>query len=68
MSEAKDAHVLLVADNLQSTGSAGKTLADELGATHVTLSNFPGGYPEEATWESATEGNLRRLVQALGER
>lgn len=61
---AKTAGARLVLDNLQSTGAAGKALADDIGAGHATLSNFPGGLPGTDTWETAVARNVDLVVEA----
>ncbi len=65
MDTAKARGVVLVVDNLQSTGAAGASLAEDLGAGHAVLSNFPGGYPEAPTWEQTADRNLALLRQAV---
>lgn len=57
--------VRLVIDNLQSGPVAGKQLARDLRAAHVTLSNFPGGYAGTTTWSGFLRDNLRRILKAL---
>ncbi|WP_027191886.1 metal ABC transporter solute-binding protein, Zn/Mn family [Fundidesulfovibrio putealis] len=66
LNAAKAAGARLVLDNMQSTGAAGKALADDLGAAHATLSNFPGGYPGADTWEAAVSKNVDLILAALG--
>lgn len=66
MTAAKTARVKLVLDNLQSTGAAGKSLADDLGAGHATLSNFPGGLPDTDTWEATVTKNVDLILAAAG--
>ena len=66
VAEARKAHVRLVADNLQSSGGSGKTLAEELGAAFVVLTNFPGGFPDAPTWAESAAANLDRCLAALG--
>lgn len=61
----KERKVELVIDNLQSGPDAGRQLAAEIGAKHVILSNFPGGYPDTDTWESCLRDNVTRVVKAL---
>lgn len=56
----------LVVDNLQSGPKAGAQLAEEIGAAHVTLSNFPGGFPDTRDWEKCLRDNARRVTEALG--
>ena len=57
--------VRLVADNLQSGPNAGWQLAKDIRAAHVTLSNFPGGYPNTDGWEECLRDNVRRVLAAL---
>lgn len=61
----KDRKVELVIDNLQSGPDAGRQLAAELGASHVTLSNFPGGYPGTETWEACLRDDVKRAIAAV---
>ncbi len=56
--------VRLVVDNLQSGKQAGAGMAGEIGAAHVTLSNFPGGFPDTDTWARALEKNVDLLLAA----
>jgi zinc transport system substrate-binding protein len=46
--KAKEENVTLVVDNLQSGPDAGVGIAEEIGAQHVTVTNFPlnGSYPD----------------------
>lgn len=58
--------VRLVVDNLQSGGLAmSATLANDIGAVHAVLSNFPGGFPDTPTWQDAFQRNIRHLREAL---
>jgi len=65
MSKAKAGKAVLVVDNMQSTGGSGKALADDLGAGHVVLTNFPGADTQAATWEQALQWDVERLGAAL---
>ncbi|MCX8125659.1 MAG: metal ABC transporter substrate-binding protein [Dehalococcoidia bacterium] len=65
VSKGKAAKVVLVVDNLQSGPDAGKGVAREIGAAHVTLSNFPGALPNTDTWEKAVDENVRLVLAAL---
>jgi len=51
----KKERVMLVVSNLQSGTAFGESLASEIGAIHVVLTNFPG-----------TEPNLKTLIDVLG--
>jgi len=66
--EAKEAGVALVIDNLQSgtTGSS-ESIALDIGAIQVTISNFPGGFENTETWEKAIDKNVDLLLEALNE-
>lgn len=64
--KGREAEVALVVDNLQSGPEAGVQMAQEIGAVHVTLSNFPGGFEGTETWEKAIEKNVELLLEALG--
>lgn len=65
VNKARKAKVTLVIDNLQSGLNAGRGMADELGAWHVNLSNFPGGVKGAETWEKSILKNVEALVTAL---
>lgn len=68
MTRAKAEKAMLVVDNMQSTGGSGKALADDLGAAHVTLTNFPGVDQRAITWEDALEWNVGQIAAALAAR
>jgi zinc transport system substrate-binding protein len=68
MTRAKEKKAVLVVDNMQSTGGSGKALAEELGAAHTVLTNFPGAAPGALTWEQTLKWDLERLVSAMAER
>jgi zinc transport system substrate-binding protein len=61
----REAGVVLVVDNLQSGPETGVQMAQETGAVHVTLSNFPGGFDGTDTWEAAMERNVELVLEAL---
>ena len=66
--EAKEAGVAFVIDNLQSgTTSNSETMAQDIGAIQVTISNFPGGFENTETWEKAIDKNVDLLLEALNE-
>jgi len=68
VNEAKEAGVALVIDNLQSGATAtGETMAQDIGAIQVTISNFPGGLENTETWEKAIDKNVDLLLEALNE-
>jgi zinc transport system substrate-binding protein len=57
--------VILVIDNMQTGGESGKALAEELGAGHIVLSNFPGGYEGTETWEKAIDKNIELIMNSI---
>jgi zinc transport system substrate-binding protein len=59
--------VVLVIDNMQTGGEAGKSLAEELDVGHIVLSNFPGGYDNTETWEKAIDKNIGLILESIGE-
>ena len=62
---ARRAGARLVIDNLQSGANTGAELARELGAQHVMLSNFPGGFANTLGWENCLRENVRRVAEAV---
>jgi zinc transport system substrate-binding protein len=68
VTEAKEAGVALVIDNLQSSSATlGAALEPDIEAIPVTISNFPGGLENTETWEKALEKNVNLLLGALNE-
>jgi len=68
ITEAKQAGATLVIDNLQSGATAAsETMAQDIGAIQVTISNFPGGLENTETWEKAIDKNVDLLLEALNE-
>jgi len=68
VTQAKQAGVALVIDNLQSGGTAASdTMAQDIDAIQVTISNFPDGFEETETWEKAVNKNVDFLLAALAE-
>jgi len=66
--QAREAGVTLVIDNLQSGGMANsETMAQDIGAAQVTISNFPGGFEGTETWEKTLDKNIDLLLGALAE-
>ena len=64
--KGREKTVVLVIDNMQTGGEAGKSLAEELGIKHIVLSNFPGGYDNTETWEKAIDKNIELILKAVG--
>ena len=60
-------NVILVIDNMQSGVDAGAGIAEDINASQVTLSNFPGGYENTDTWEDTIDYNIELLIEALSE-
>jgi len=68
ITEAIEAGVVLVIDNLQSgTTTLGASLGQDIEAIPVTISNFPGGLENTETWEKAIDKNVDLLLDALNE-
>jgi zinc transport system substrate-binding protein len=68
VTDAIEAGVALVIDNLQSGATAtSETMAQDIGAIQVTISNFPGGLENTETWEKAIDKNVDLLLEALNE-
>jgi len=68
VTDAKEAGVALVIDNLQSGATAtSETMAEDIGAIQVTISNFPGGLENTETWEKTIDKNVDLLLEALNE-
>jgi zinc transport system substrate-binding protein len=68
VTEAIEAGVVLVIDNLQSGATAtSETMAQDIGAIQVTISNFPGGFENTETWEETIDKNVDLLLEALNE-
>jgi zinc transport system substrate-binding protein len=65
ITEANQAGVVLIIDNLQS-GSAtlGASIEQDVEAIPVTISNFPGGFENTETWEKAIDKNVDLLLEA----
>jgi zinc transport system substrate-binding protein len=53
--------VRLVVDNLQSGGKAGRTIAEQIEAKHITLTNFPLGN----SYIASLMENVEKVVKAL---
>jgi zinc transport system substrate-binding protein len=68
ITEAKEAGVALVIDNLQSgAATLGAAIEQDVEAIPVTISNFPGGLENTETWEKAIDKNVDLLLGALTE-
>jgi zinc transport system substrate-binding protein len=68
ITEAKDAGVALIIDNLQSGSTMlGASIEQDIEAIPVTISNFPGGLENTETWEKTIDKNVDLLLEALNE-
>jgi len=68
ITEAIEAGVVLVIDNLQSGSTTlGASLEQDIEAISVIISNFPGGLKNTETWEKAIDKNVDLLLDALNE-
>ena len=68
ITEAIEAGVVLVIDNLQSGSTTlGASLGQDIEAIPVTISNFPGGLENTETWEKAIDENVDLLLEAWNE-
>jgi len=63
----REGMITLVIDNMQTGGEPGKSLAEELGVSHIVLSNFPGGYENTDTWEEAIDYNIELILDSISE-
>jgi zinc transport system substrate-binding protein len=68
ITEAEQAGVALIIDNLQSGATTlGASMEQDIEAIPVTISNFPGGLENTETWEKAIDKNVDLLLEALNE-
>jgi hypothetical protein len=68
VTDAREAGVALVIDNLQSGATTlGAAVEQDIEAIPVTISNFPGGLENTETWEKAIDKNVDLLLEALNE-
>jgi ABC-type Zn uptake system ZnuABC Zn-binding protein ZnuA len=66
ITQARDAGVALIIDNLQSGATTlGASIEQDIDAITVTISNFPGGLQNTGTWEKAIDKNVDLLLEAL---
>jgi len=65
IAEARAAGVALVVDNIQGGAlRTGAALARDIGAAHVVLSNFPGGFSGAETWADTLRKDVEILARA----
>jgi zinc transport system substrate-binding protein len=68
VTEAEQAGVALIIDNLQSGSTTlGASIEQDVEAIPVTISNFPGGFENTETWAKAIDKNVDLLLDALNE-
>jgi ABC-type Zn uptake system ZnuABC Zn-binding protein ZnuA len=63
--KGRAAGVTLVVNNLQDGKDAGQPIAQDLGVKNLNLSNFPGGFSDTNTWETAVLYNVDILIKAM---
>jgi ABC-type Zn uptake system ZnuABC Zn-binding protein ZnuA len=64
ISTAKNENVALVVDNLQIDVEFGKGIADQVGAEHAILTNFPGAVPKTGTLAEMFRYNAEQLFES----
>ncbi|HDJ89065.1 MAG TPA: hypothetical protein ENG40_00015 [Thermoprotei archaeon] len=64
---ASQAEVILIIDNIQSGVEFGEKLASIIGGVEVSITNFPGIYPELKNMTMVMKWNVERLSKALAE-
>lgn len=62
---ARNNNVALIIDNLQVSTEFGASIASEVGAVHVVLTNFPGAIPETENLAEMFRYNAKRLFDGL---
>jgi len=62
---ARTNNVALIVDNLQVSAEFGSSIASEVGAVHVVLTNFPGAIPETGNLAQMFRYNAERLFEGL---
>ncbi len=58
-------NVALIIDNLQVSAEFGASIAAEVGAVHVVLTNFPGAIPETVNLAKMFQYNAKQLFDGL---
>lgn len=64
---ARQNNVALIIDNLQVSTEFGESIASEVGAVHVVLTNFPGAIPGTENLARMFQYNARQLFDGLTE-
>ncbi len=62
---ARQNNVALIIDNLQVSAEFGESIASEVGAIHVVLTNFPGAIPGTENLTQMFQYNARQLFDGL---
>ncbi|MEM3479552.1 MAG: zinc ABC transporter substrate-binding protein [Candidatus Bathyarchaeia archaeon] len=65
ISKAREEKVALIIDNLQVSAEFGASIASEVGAVHVVLTNFPGAVPRTGSLAEMFRYNVDLLFNAL---
>ena len=63
---AESEGVALIVDNFQVDVEFGKSIADEVGAEHVVLTNFPGAIPGTESLAEMFHYNAEQLFKSVG--
>jgi len=62
MAVSRARNVRVVIDNLQAGLDTGKIFSDELGISHLAISNFPGVFPGTPTLRQTLYENAKRII------
>lgn len=62
---ARANHVALIIDNLQVSAEFGASVASEVGAVHIVLTNFPGAIPGTENLAQMFRYNAKQLFEGL---
>ena len=65
--KARAEGVVLFIDNLQSGADAAAQMAEEVGCSQITLTNFPGGFKGTDTWEEAIDYDIDLVLEAIAD-
>ncbi|MEM2939061.1 MAG: metal ABC transporter substrate-binding protein [Candidatus Bathyarchaeia archaeon] len=64
--KARNESAALIIDNLQISAEFGASIASEVGAVHVVLTNFPGAIPGTGNLTQMFRYNAKQLFEGLG--
>lgn len=65
INKAHNEGAALIIDNLQVSTEFGASIASEVGAVHIVLTNFPGAIPETGNLTQMFRHNAKQLFQGL---